>query len=280
MLKLRIITALILGPFILWSVLTFSHRAIAVELAIIFLLGAWEWARLSGISNQYARIFYALSVGLLMTLSSLLLHAYPDYLPNVLYLAVGWWIFCLLWLVRTEKAGIKSGQPFSAGLKFGNLLVGVIVLLGAFIALTGLHQAESYGAHYIIALLVLIWTADTAAYFTGKALGKHKLSPNISPGKTWEGVAGAMLAIVIVAYLLALFLELERQHLASFIMLSAIAIIFSIAGDLFESMFKRRAGIKDSSQILPGHGGILDRIDSLLSASPIFFCGLLLAGIR
>jgi phosphatidate cytidylyltransferase len=280
MLKLRIITALILGPFILWSVLTFSHRAIAIELAIIFLLGAWEWARMSGLNSQYARIFYALSIGLLMTLASLLLHIYPEHLSTAIYFVVGWWFFCLFWLVHAEKTGLNSEQPFTAALKFTNLMVGIVVLLGAFIALTGLHQAESYGAYYIIALLILIWTADTAAYFTGKALGKHKLAPNISPGKTWEGVAGAMLGIILVAYLLTIFLELSGKNVVSFIILSVIAIVFSIAGDLFESMFKRRAGIKDSSQILPGHGGILDRIDSLLSASPIFFSGLLLAGIK
>jgi phosphatidate cytidylyltransferase len=280
MLKLRIITALILGPFILWSVLTFSHRAIAVELAIIFLLGAWEWARMAGLDSQYARIFYALSIGLLMTLASLLLHIYPEHLPTALYFVAGWWFFCLFWLARIEKIGIKSGQPFTAALKFTNLIVGTVVLLGAFIALTGLHQAEPYGAYYIIALLILIWTADTAAYFTGKALGKHKLAPTISPGKTWEGVAGAMLAIIVVAYLLTMFLDLNDENVISFIILCVIAIIFSVAGDLFESMFKRRAGIKDSSQILPGHGGILDRIDSLLSASPIFFSGLLLVGIK
>jgi phosphatidate cytidylyltransferase len=280
MLKLRIITALILGPFILWSVLTFSHRAIAVELAIIFLLGAWEWARMAGLDSQYARIFYALSIGLLMTLASLLLHIYPEHLPTALYFVAGWWFFCLFWLARVEKIGIKSGHPFTAALKFTNLIVGTVVLLGAFIALTGLHQAEPYGAYYIIALLILIWTADTAAYFTGKALGKHKLAPNISPGKTWEGVAGAMLAIIVVAYLLTMFLDLNDENVISFIILCVIAIIFSVAGDLFESMFKRRAGIKDSSQILPGHGGILDRIDSLLSASPIFFSGLLLVGIK
>lgn len=280
MLKLRIITALILGPFILWSVLTFSHRALAIELALIFLIGAWEWARMAGLSNQYARIFYALSVGLLMTLVSVVLHVYPEHLVTMLYVVAGWWIFCLLWLAHAEKNGLKSGRSFSAGLKSVNLLVGVIVLLGAFIAITGLHQAEAYGAYYIIALLILIWTADTAAYFTGKALGKHKLAPHISPGKTWEGVAGAMLAVIVVAYLLTLFLGLKNQNVIYFTVLSVITISFSIAGDLFESMFKRRAGIKDSSQILPGHGGVLDRIDSLLSASPIFFLGLLLAGIR
>jgi len=280
MLKLRIITALVLGPFILWSVLAFSHRAIAIELAIILLLGAWEWARMAGITNSYARIFYALILGLLMTVGSSLLHVFPENLTIVLYVATGWWIFCLLWLVRAEQKGIEVKSVFPGYVVVINLGIGIVVLLGAFVAITGLHQAQEYGPYYIISLLVLIWVADSAAYFTGKAIGKHKLSPNVSPGKTWEGVLGAMVATVIASYVLAILLKLDSTKIFPFIALGIVSIVFSVIGDLFESMFKRKAGIKDSSHILPGHGGILDRIDSLVAAAPLFYLGLILAGIK
>jgi len=280
MLKLRIITALVLGPFILWSVLAFSHRAIAIELAIILLLGAWEWARMAGLTNSYARIFYALMLGLLMTVSSSLLHVFPEYLTVALYVAAGWWFFCLLWLIRTEQKGIQVKSAFPWYVVVINLGIGVVVLLGAFVAIAGLHQAHVYGPYYIISLLLLIWIADSAAYFTGKAIGKHKLSPNVSPGKTWEGAFGAILATVIASYVIAILLKLDATKILLFIALGIFSIAFSVVGDLFESMFKRKAGIKDSSHILPGHGGILDRIDSLVAAAPLFYLGLILAEIK
>lgn len=280
MLKLRVITALVLGPFILWSVLAFSHQAIAVELAIILVLAAWEWARMAGLTNQFARIFYALILGLLMTLTSLLLHVYPDQLKVTLYIVSCWWLFCLLWLVLTERKGLQVQPAFPWPVVVLNLMIGIIVLLGAFVSITGMHQSDTYGAHYIVALLLLIWVADSAAYFSGKSFGKHKLAPHISPGKTWEGVAGAILATILTSYLLSQLLGMQTANVISFVALSVCTIIISIAGDLFESMFKRKAGIKDSSQMLPGHGGILDRIDSLVAAAPLFYLGLILAGIQ
>src|SRR5207302_1283767 len=127
-------------------------------------------------------------------------------------------------------------------------------------------------------LLILIWAADTGAYFAGRAFGKHKLLPNVSPGKTWEGFFGAMLMTVIVMGFVVYFLNIPPNNWVPLFLLGFVTVIFSILGDLFESMLKRQAGIKDSGKILPGHGGILDRIDSLTSAAPIFALGVIMLG--
>ena len=125
----------------------------------------------------------------------------------------------------------------------------------------------------------MVWGADTAAYFAGRRFGKNKLLFSVSPGKSWEGVWGALIASLVLAVLGAIYFEKFDAHFPAFMLVSLLAVIFSIIGDLNESYFKRRAGVKDSGTILPGHGGILDRIDSLTSAAPVFYSGLVLSGI-
>ncbi len=280
MLKLRIITALVLGPLIIWSVLTFSHRAIAIELAGILCLGAWEWARLAGIKKQPGRIGFAIFMGAVFTAVSLLLHDDKSYLLPALYLAGLFWLFALFMVIYFNRTTITGLNNPSKMIITGTLVFGVGVLTGSFISITALHQNAQYGAIYILALLIMIWVADSAAYFSGKAFGKSKLAVNVSPGKSWEGVIGGLIGTVVVAYLFALYLNIESTYILKFIMIALITICFSIVGDLTESLFKRRAGIKDSSQILPGHGGIMDRIDSLTAAAPIFILGLIVFGVQ
>lgn len=277
MLKLRVLTALLLGPFIIWSVLAFSHRALSIELAIIMIIGAWEWARISGLTEQRQRIGYAIIVGLILFSASFLMHKYPGLLSVVIFACVIWWCFCMLWLIQVERNGLMIRDRLSPRVRNVNLLIGIVILLGAFMAMTGLHQTEQYGAKYIFILLILIWAADSTAYFTGKAFGRHKLAPTISPGKSWEGVWGALIGTVTVSALIAWYLKFNTGEIVTFVIIALISIIFSVVGDLFESLFKRHAKIKDSSHILPGHGGILDRIDSLVAAAPVFFFGLSVA---
>ena len=148
---------------------------------------------------------------------------------------------------------------------------------GAFIAMTGLHQASRFGYVFILILLAIIWIADSAAYFSGKAFGKHKLAMHVSPGKTWEGVMGATLAVLVTAFVIARYMDYTPENTLAFMLIALTTMIISIVGDLLESLFKRRAGVKDSSHLLPGHGGILDRIDSLVAAAPVFLLGLMLA---
>lgn len=280
MLKQRVITALVLGPFIIWSVLTFSHSALAIEMGIILVLAAWEWARLSGIQNQFGRVGYGIFVAGTLLLAAWLMHAHTVQLEIILYVAAVWWCLALLLIILSNRTKVSAVASFSNLAILGNLLFGTLVLFGAFVSIVGLHRFEEYGARYILLLLILIWAADSSAYFAGKAFGKHKLAANVSPGKTWEGVAGGVLATAIVAYIISVYLQLESPFSFYFVVIAIVTVGFSIVGDLVESLFKRRAGVKDSSQLLPGHGGVLDRIDSLLSAAPLFLLGLLLVGIK
>ena len=123
-------------------------------------------------------------------------------------------------------------------------------------------------------MILTIWFADSGAYFAGRALGKNKLIPNVSPGKTWEGVAGAIVVTLIVAVVSLDLLNIPSSHFSIFILITFVTVVYSIVGDLSESIFKRMANIKDSGSLLPGHGGMLDRIDSLMSGFPVFFAGL------
>jgi len=280
MLKQRILTAIILGPLILWSVIAFSHTALAIEFGIFLTLAAWEWARLSGIHQQAGRVAYAIFVMLGMLALTVLLHSHMNLLTPVLIIVGLWWLaasFVIFIFNKRDNTAIAA-MPFSTVVL--NLVAGLIILLGAFVALTGLHLHDSTVAGYvfILILFVIIWVADSAAYFTGRAFGKHKLAVHVSPGKTWEGVFGAMVAVLLVAVVVAQYLGDTLSQTIIFIAIALITMVISIVGDLTESLFKRRAGVKDSSQLLPGHGGILDRIDSLVAAAPVFLLGLVLAG--
>ena len=280
MLRLRVITALILAPLIIWSVLAFSHRALAIELGLVLSVAAWEWARLSGLKNNIARIAFGGVMLLLMMLATWLLHDSMVWLPWMLYGNLLWWVIGLILVVTFRKMPEQLPVHFESTDIVLNLLAGIFIIGGAFVALTGLHQSSNYGAFYILILLLLIWIADIAAYFTGKKFGKHKLAPYVSPGKTWEGVAGAAVAVFIAALVIGKIRQFPLYNLILFTLLALITIAFSILGDLTESLFKRRAGVKDSSRLLPGHGGILDRIDSLMAAAPVFLLGLMQAGIK
>ena len=157
-----------------------------------------------------------------------------------------------------------------------SLLSGLIFLLVAWVSISHIHAISVYGPELVLALLILIWVADTSAYFTGRALGRTKLSVHVSPGKTWEGVIGALLGSAIYGYFLASYEYFEGFLVNPFgLSLFCVAITFiSVGGDLFESKVKRQRGVKDSGNILPGHGGVYDRIDSLIAAAPIFLLGL------
>ncbi len=280
MLKLRILTALVLGPLIIWSVLSFSHPAIAIEMAAILCLAAWEWARLAGIKNQIGRIGYAVFIAVIIAAITLLIHLDSSYLLPGLYLTGIFWLIALVLVINSNRTKIKTLNKISFPVIAGSLLFGVGILAGSFLSIVAVHRDVKYGAYYILALLILIWVADTAAYFSGKAFGKHKLAVNVSPGKSWEGVIGGMIGTVIAAYILTFYLNIESDNIMNFILVAVLTVSFSIVGDLTESLFKRRVGIKDSSRILPGHGGILDRIDSLTAAAPIFILGLILLGVQ
>ncbi len=266
MLKQRLLTALILIPLIVWVLLSLSSQTLAWFMSIFVVLGAYEWANICSYS-QKKRPIYAITIGVALLILSLFWHK-----PTMMTILIGaclWWILALYWILRYQK-----GHHLIPTSPLVKALLGLLILLPPWIALLILH--ERFGGEWVLFLFVLIWAADSGAYFVGQKWGRTKLADQISPGKSWEGVAGALLMTLLISLAYALFKSMPLMTLSYFMLLCLLTIIASIIGDLLESMFKRQAGIKDSGQILPGHGGVLDRIDSLTSAAPIFVVGLIL----
>lgn len=264
MLKQRVITAVILGSLIVFAIFKLSNTLIAVVFAGITLIGAWEWSTLIGVKTFFKKLLYAVLVGALISAIWLYTRAEQKYL--ILLIASIWWgaVVCLLALYKSEwlqSTRLQKLLECSA----------IIVLVPAWLALTMLHAQNPA---MLMFLLALIWVADIAAYFTGKQFGKNKLAPELSPGKSREGVFGALVASVIMALIAVRLFAIDRQLWLYFVCLCVIIALISVVGDLYESLLKRKAGAKDSGTILPGHGGVLDRIDSLTAAAPGYVLGL------
>jgi phosphatidate cytidylyltransferase len=268
-LKQRVITALVLVPLVVWCIFlapdAWAFRAFA---AAIVGVAAWEWTAMMGWRSPPARVGYAV---LVLALLGLLL-AFPLTQPFMLLVfgsAVLFWLVAHR-LVRAypDNADGWANPPVLFAL-------GLLLLVPAWLGLTQLH---AQGAGWLMYLLLLVWGADTGAYFAGRALGRNKLAPAVSPGKTVEGFLGGLALTMALAVAVALWRGLDGQRLWAFLGLSLITVLASVLGDLFESMVKRRAGIKDSGTVFPGHGGALDRIDSITAAAPVFALGWLLAG--
>lgn len=265
MLKQRIITGLILAPLVLCGVFLLEPTYFSWFFAFILALAAWEWANLSSLTTQVVRVTYALLVATL--LFTVVAHISVAW---VLTISVVWWIIASLLVMTYPGSSVYWRHPGVSA------ILGFIVILPMWKALVFIREAtftpiESFNSPLLILyILLLVWAADVGAYFTGKAWGKSKLAPNVSPGKSWAGawggVTAAMILGVVASYLMGLSLIMSIQ----FLVITALTAMISIIGDLTESMFKRTRGIKDSSALLPGHGGVLDRIDSLLAAIPVF----------
>lgn len=269
MLRTRVLTALILAPPVL--VLMFYAPPWAFELfvGVVFAFAAWEWASLMACTRRRTRGLYTLVVIALIAAVSWALREWAGVLPVLIAIALAWWVFVLGWLIWQPH---RTPSHSVYGLKG---LCGLLTLVPAFAAVSMLHRDQ--GAWLVLFLLALVWLADVGAYFAGRAFGRHKLAPQVSPGKTWEGVVGAYVATAFVVYAgWKAGLSFGPAWYFAFVCLLTVAI--SIIGDLAESMFKRQQGVKDSGTLLPGHGGMLDRIDSLTSAAPLFTGGLLFAG--
>jgi len=259
MLKQRIITALILLPIALCGFFLLAGASFALFIGLVVALGAWEWARLAGFAAQSARVLYAVVVAALL----LLMYLLPDLAPWILVAAVLWWMLATF-LVLTYP---DSGKHWSS--TACKLLIGLLILLPAWQGLVLIKQWE-LGNWLILAVMVLVWGADIGAYFSGKAFGKRKLAPKVSPGKSWEGLYGGLVASLVITAFVGISRGWSASQLVLGLLGAAVVVLISVVGDLTESMFKRQSGIKDSSNLLPGHGGVLDRIDSLTAAIPVF----------
>ena len=269
MLKQRVITALILAPLVLWAVLALPSVYLAGIFAIAVLLGAREWAILSGLTQLPGQLLYVLVLAISLYGGVLLLD-HAGWFLWFLLACVGWWVVTIIRLSRFQVNQTLSGfSPAQAA-------EGIIVLATAWTALISVHEYPQDGPLLLVFLLILIWLADIGAYFAGRRWGRVKLAPRVSPGKTREGVYGALLGALLCGIFLAWWQALDIRQAPFAILLCVLTALFSVVGDLFESMLKRLRGVKDSSNLLPGHGGVLDRIDSLTAAAPIFLLGLIM----
>lgn len=261
MLKTRLITALLLITAFLSALFFLSNATWGLIALVVTMFAAFEWARLTQLSAPQSFLF--LLVNLLFGLYVLYIFdsTYDRMNELITFTFLGSAIFA--WLVVVPF--VLFVKPSLLACKHFTVVVGVVMLMGALIAFIGLHNITPY---LLLGVVLTVSLADSAAYFSGKRFGKHKLAPSISPGKTWEGVIGALFAVSIYGILLNVFFNYDMLLVLGLM----IVVVWSVLGDLFESKLKRQANLKDSGTILPGHGGVLDRIDGLMpSVTLIYF---------
>ena len=265
MLKQRLITALILIPLVVWGIYSLPEDYLAAIFAVLVLLGGWEWSRLSEARSILVRVLYLILLAVLM----LSLHADISFYMVVMYVAAVWWLFATVWLFVPGFARNSSNKVIAF-----KLVAGVLILLPTWMAIVYIHSSEQFGPSWLLYMMALAWVADGGAYFAGRRWGQNKLAPAISPGKTREGVYGSLALILPYALLGGYLLDLQDTDLVVFVLLSIFLVLVSVLGDLFESLIKRHSGYKDSGVLLPGHGGVMDRIDSLTAVAPLFLIGI------
>lgn len=257
MLRLRVITALLLAPLALLVILWIPHDYTAGVLALLVMAGAWEWAAFPGFTHAAARAAYVAVLGACMA-ALWWFGVSQGQLDAVLNAALLWWLVALFWVAFFPT---RMNRIVAA-------LAGVLVLVPAWLALVRLHD---HAPRLVLFIVLLVVAADVGAYFAGRRFGRHKLAPQVSPGKTWEGVCGGLGAAAIMAWIGVAWFNVGAT---AFVALCAVVFVASVVGDLTESLFKRHAGLKDSGNLLPGHGGVLDRVDSVTAAAPVFLVGL------
>lgn len=270
----RIVTAMVMAPAAIAAVLYLPTPMLAVLVAALMMLGLWEWALLAGLGEIWPRALYLLANALVML--ALVWAAGPDLytLKLVAVIGAGWWLVVLLWLKNFDFAA--SDNAASRAMK---LLAGSFSAIPAWTALCWLHWSQPLGPRWALFAAAIVWAADTGAYFVGVRFGKRKLAPRISPGKSWEGLFGGVAASLLLAVLARPMLHVSWSSVPMLLLLTFVTGLISVAGDLFESLLKRHAHMKDSSDLIPGHGGVLDRLDSLLAALPVFLVGKIWLGL-
>ena len=264
-LRARVVTALLLAVAVIGILFWLPPGVAVLAVMVVVGAGAWEWAGLAGLPAPGARLGYTVAVGIATAMAWWLTETVPARIA-FLWMAAGWWLVALGWLVLAPGRG---GPRVAA-------VAGFVVLVPAAVALGRLVELEPGGQSLLLFLLVLIAAADIGAYFGGRRFGRRKLAPRVSPGKTLEGFVAGLAAAGLAAAGGAWLLGFPALP---WLLLCLLVVLVSVVGDLSESMFKRRAGVKDSGVLLPGHGGILDRLDSLSAAGPVFLLGLYLLGV-
>ena len=263
--RARILTAVALAAVLIGVLLYGSPWAARALFGLFIAGGAWEWSAFLGAGSRARRAAYMLLVASLAIAAELLLPAAREFSALMLF-GVCWWTLALLWLL--------SAPQWTPG--WAAALAGVSALVPTYCALIRIINLWPHGTEWVLFILTLAFAADTGAFFVGHAFGRVKLAPRVSPQKTWEGVLGGMGLAAMVGYAGSRWFGLTT---GSFVTLCLLGAAFSVVGDLTESMFKRGAGLKDSGRLFPGHGGILDRIDGVLAATPVMYVGLAWLGV-
>ena len=271
MLLQRVMTAVVLLALLLPSMLAATPWPFALVTLLLIAAGGWEWARLNGVA-----VVAAIGPGVLLAVAGI----WAVYAGTVVRVPASvWWSAVVAWIV-VGAVVLRGGPGFwSRWPAVVRLALGLLALWVAWLALA---TARAVGVNFLLSVLCLVWAADIGAYAAGRAFGRHKLAPSISPGKSWEGVAGGMASVLLLATLWVLAIDrrwpvdsaslftrwVESLGWAGLLPLVLLLATLSVVGDLFESLVKRAAGVKDSSRLLPGHGGVLDRVDALLPVLP------------
>ncbi|MEO8803443.1 MAG: phosphatidate cytidylyltransferase [Rudaea sp.] len=270
--KQRVITALLITPIAVALILLLPQLGFAMLVGALCLMALWEWTRLSGLHDRRIRAgLLALTLALFVVL-----WLYRATAAFWLTIVVGcaWWFVVLAWLNRFTFAASPTHENTAI-----KLVAGGVAVIPAWAAIVWLNGGPVYGPWWSLFALALSWSADTFAYLAGSRWGRRKLAPNISPGKTFAGVYGAFAGTAVVAVICGWLLGVTPMKLPLFVLLALVCVGFSIIGDLFESLIKRHAGVKDSGAMFPGHGGVFDRLDSAFAVLPIFAVGKALLGL-
>lgn len=267
MLKQRLLTALVMGGLLLICIFLAPPLLFAGLVGAVIVTAGWEWARLAGVTEPGVRAAYA---GAIAVLSAALLHFSPHLIRPLLWINLLFWPVALVWVRRYPLPGAWRHRLLC-------LAIGALILIPAGLGLITL-QAGSGGRVLCAMVVALVAAADTGAYFTGRRWGRRKLAPRVSPGKTFEGLLGGVAAALLLG-LIWQWVSLGRPGLGV-LPVAALVAALAILGDLFESLLKRHRGLKDSGRILPGHGGMLDRIDGLIAAIPAFILASPLLSLR
>lgn len=277
MLRQRVLTALILAPLALACTLYLPLTSFMIMAALVVALAGYEWGKISGLTSAPMRYGFMLLVGIMCLVLSALVKPADMWQPGLnkwfsylLTLAMIWWVISFGLILTYPRYSAVWRNNCSL-----RMLFGLLTLIPTWVALVSLrafeYESDSfYGASLIFYVLGIVWAADIGAFFVGMKFGRHKLRPMVSPGKTFEGLLGGVVASFAIIAFAAVHYQIEQGDMALHVLIGVITVAVSALGDLNESMFKRCAGMKDSGRLLPGHGGLMDRIDSLTSAFPVF----------
>jgi len=277
MTRTRLLAALVMAPVAIAAILLLPTPWMVAAAAVLFLAGLWEWFDLAEIEDTLARtvlLVANLAVMVAIVWASRSTAAYSMVLFQLAaVVGVVWWLLALAWLGRYDFA--SDHDTYARVFK---LAAGALAVIPAWAALAWIHASQPNGHRWLLTALAIVWAADSGAYFAGRKLGgklfgARRLAPRISPNKTLEGLMGGVVAGIAVGIGFALFAGARPDQLPAIALVALVAVLFSVVGDLFESLLKRHAGVKDSGNLIPGHGGILDRIDGVLAALPVFAVG-------